>query len=151
MHFKCLSQLQILMDPLENQKTFEVKFRKSFNFAFWYSRVNSPVYTNFVYSNFFRENSIYYLCFEGAEATSMKILERMKKSFRMKDILDLSVSWNFQIIWTCISSIIYKTEKLFSSPVFSNKFMLPFWNLQKSTIFFGTTTGSLKISLAWFL
>ena len=59
--------------------------------------------------------------YKGAEATSIKIIERIKKCFRMKDVLDLSVSWNFQIRWTCISSIIYKTKKLFSSPVFSNK------------------------------
>ena len=48
---------------------------------------------------------------KGADATRMKIIERVKKCFRMKDILDLNVLWNFQVMWTCISSIIYKMKK----------------------------------------
>ena len=32
------------------------------------------------------------MCIKSAEATSMKIIERMKKSFRLKEILDFSVS-----------------------------------------------------------
>ena len=48
---------------------------------------------------------------KGADATRMKIIERVKKCFRMKDILDFNVPWNFQVMWTCISSIIYKMKK----------------------------------------
>ena len=48
---------------------------------------------------------------KGADATRMKIIERVKKCFRMKDIFDFNVPWNFQVMWTCISSIIYKMKK----------------------------------------
>ena len=48
---------------------------------------------------------------KGADATRMKIIERVKKCFRMKDILDFNVPWNFQVMWTCISRIIYKMKK----------------------------------------
>ena len=65
------------MHLLENPKTFEVKFRKSFNLAFWYSTVNSLVSTNFVYSNFFRENGIIYVTATGPNSIMYVLICKM--------------------------------------------------------------------------
>ena len=93
--------------------------------------------------------------FKGPEATCLKIVLRWKNTLIWKTC---SISMFPEISDPCFNSIIYKIRKQLSSFVIPNKFMLPFWNLQKTTIIFRTAkptlAGSLKsskISLKLFL
>ena len=85
----------------------------------------------------------------------LKTVIETKKCFRLDDMLDLKILWNFQTIWSCFGGIIKKIRKPIASLVFPSKLMLPFWNLQKITSSFitakPTLTGSLKFLWHGFL
>ena len=93
---------------------------------------------------FFNSTSV---LLKGAEATCVKISTEMKKCSRLKEMSNFDVLWNFQPIWTCFSIIILEIRNQLSSLVIPRKFMLPFWNPQKLTIFFRTTKSTLAGSL----
>ena len=76
---------------------------------------------------------------KGAEATCVKISAEMKICFRLKDMLNFNVLWNFWPIYTCFTSIIWEIINNISSLAIPSKFMLPFWNFKKLSIFFRTT------------
>ena len=61
--------------------------------------------------------------------------EFWKKIFRLKDLLDLEILWNFRSIWTCLGNIIRKIRHQLSSLLFPNKFVL--LNGIKVRVFFG--------------
>ena len=61
--------------------------------------------------------------------------EFWKKIFRLKDLLDLEILWNFRSIWTCLGNIIWKIRHQLSSLLFPNKFVL--LNGIKVRVFFG--------------
>ena len=60
----------------------------------------------------------------------MKYVQYIKICFKMKEIFDFVVPWNFQFIWTCFGNVNRKRRKEFIPPVFRNMFLLPLWNLK---------------------
>ena len=62
----------------------------------------------------------------------MTCVKRMKVCFKIKEIIDFNVSWNFQSTWTWLDNVIRKMKKQFLSYVFKKWFQLPLRNLKNS-------------------